>query len=483
MKKIYDSWRNDVLNEFAPSYGIEDEEVDIEQYMTPSSDLIQNAIQDAIDVNIGLHASGRPINRNLLQGLLKENDAKQLVDSMRGLREDDYLRKLTLSPPHFENATGRLNDITNIYAAAERSQGNSIAVAYSPLEMYMNNLFMDTSRFQEFKENINNATEAFGLLLNSNRYDIVHAIRLFTGESVSTVRKPPEFDPKLAKSMEKNRANKRKVLEKILPDIPIKGPVISEFDPTDYDVAQSFLSIINHVFRGTYVSFTSIIEKMSSSEGKEKLTSYFDKVIEIAKSEFTKPEMRITVYQKKSFVKMSEMVGHSTKSKKFQEFLGSIDRIKSLIPIYQRFLEHHTNFLSTPDQEDYEVAKDILTKLAKKPSKHNFRVYRGMYIKGSLFPEGIKEGMEFDFYDLSSWSRNQSVALNFSTELPQGLKREVGDRSVVFTMRMKRGTYIDYYSAYDGEEEVITGGKVKILEVTKMEKMQGTILRVLCEQI
>ena len=49
MKKIYDSWRNDVLNEFAPSYGIEDEEVDIEQYMTPSSDLVQNAIQDAID--------------------------------------------------------------------------------------------------------------------------------------------------------------------------------------------------------------------------------------------------------------------------------------------------------------------------------------------------------------------------------------------------------------------------------------------------
>jgi hypothetical protein len=274
--------------------------------------------------------------------------------------------------------------------------------------------------------------------------------------------------------MEKNRANKRKLLEKLLPDIAIKG--------TDFDVVQSFVSIINHVFRGTYVSFTSIMEKMSSSEGKEKLTSYFDKIIEIAKSEFTKPEMRITVYQKKSFVKMAKMVGYSTKSKKFQEFLGSIDRIKSMIPTYQRFLEHHTNFLSTPEQEDYEVAKNILIKLAKKPSKYNFRVYRGMYVKGSLFPEGIKEGMEFDFYDLSSWSREQNVAINFSTELPQGLKREAGDKSIIFTMRMKRGTYIDYYSAYD-EEEVITGGKVKIVEVTKMEKMQGTILRVLCEQI
>jgi hypothetical protein len=482
MKKIYDSWRNDVLNEFAPSYGIEDEEVDIEQYMTPSSDLIQNAIQDAIDSNKGLHASGRPINPNLLQGLLKENDAKELIDSMRGLREDDYLRKLTLSPPHFENATGRLNDITSIYNAALRSEGNSIAVADVPLKRYMDNLFMDTKRFQEFKENINNATEAFGLLLNSNRYDIVHAIRLFTGESVSTVRKPPEFDSTLAQPMEKSRINKKKVLEKLLPDIAIKGPAIGEFDPTDYNIFQSFHSIINHCFRGASTGFIGRIEQIHSSEGKEKLTAYFDKVIEIAKSEFTKPEMRIRVYQKKGFVKMSEMVGYSTKSKKFQEFLGSIDRIKSMIPTYQRFLEHHTNFLSTPEQEDYEVAKNILIKLAKKPSKYNFRVYRGMYIKGSLFPEGIKEGMEFDFHDLSSWSREQNVAMNFSTTSPDG-KREAGDKSVIFTMTMKRGTYIDYYSAYDGEEEVITGGKVKIVEVTKMEKMQGTILRVLCEQI
>ena len=271
------------------------------------------------------------------------------------------------------------------------------------------------------------------------------------------------------------------MLEKLLPDIAIKGPTVGEFDPTDYNIFQSFHSIINHCFRGASTGFIGRIEQIHSSEGKEKLTAYFDKVIEVAKSEFTKKELRITVYQKKGFVKMAEMVGYSTKSKKFQEFLGSIDRIKSMVSTYQRFLEHHTNFLSTPDQEDYEVAKNILTKLAKKPSKYNFRVYRGMYIKASLFPEGIKEGMEFDFHDLSSWSREQNVAINFSTTSPDG-KREAGDKSVIFTMRMKRGTYIDYYSAYD-EEEVITGGKVKILEVTKMEKMQGTILKVLCEQI
>lgn len=474
MKKIYNNWRDDVLNEFAPSYDLDDQEVDIDQYMTPSSDLVQKAIQGAIDANKGLHASGRPINPSLIQGLLKENDVKVLVDSMRGLREDDYLRKLTLTPVDFENATGRLTDMTNIYAAAERSQGNSIAIAASPLGRYMNNLFMDAKRFQEYRENINNATEAFGLLLTSNRYDIIQAIRLFTGESVSTVRNPPDFNPDLAKSLAGSRVSKREVLDKILPEISIKGTV--------YNSTQSFVSILNHVFRGTYVSFTSIIEKISSPKGKQKLTDYFDKVIEIAKSEFTKPEMRISVHQKKSFAVMAKMVGHSTKSRKFQEFLGSIDRVKSMIPIYQRFHEHYEKFLGAPDQEDYEVANDVLKRLAKKPSKYNYRIYRGMYIKASLFPEGIKEGMEFDFYDISSWSRDMNIAQSFSTTPPDG-KIEAGDKMVIFTMRMKRGTYIDYYSAYDGEEEVVTGGKVKILEVTELQKMQGTILRVLCEQI
>ena len=474
MKKIYDSWRGDVLNEFAPSYGIEDKEADIEQFMTPSSDLVQKAIQDVIDANKGLHASGRPIDSRLIQGLLKENDVKELIDSMRGLREDDYLRKLTLTPVHFENATGRLNDITKIYAAAERSQGNSIANAAFSLGIYMNNLFMDTKRFQEYRENVNNATEALGLLIYSNRYDIVQAIRIFTGASVSTVRNPPDFNPDLAKSLD-GRIGKREIIEKILPEIAIKG--------TDSNVVQSFVSIINHVFRGTRENFTSIIEKISSPEGKQKLTDYFDKVIEIAKSEFTKPEMRISVHQKKGFAVMSKMVGHSTKSRKFQEFLGSIDRIKSMIPIYQRFEEHYKKFLGVPDIEDYEIANDVLKMLAKKPSKYNFRIYRGMYVKASLFPEGIKEGMEFNFYDISSWSRDMNVAQNFSTTTPEGHKREAGDKSVVFTMRMKRGTYIDHYSAYDGEEEVITGGKVKILEVQELQRITGPVLRVLCEQI
>ena len=474
MKKIYDSWRSDVLNEFAPSYGIEDEEADIDQYMTPTSDLVQNAIQDAIDANKGLHASGRPIDSRLIQGLLKENDVKELIESMRGLREDDYLRKLTLTPIHFENATGRLTDMLNIYAAAERSQGNSVANAVSPLGRYMNNLFMDTKRFQEYRENVNNATEAFGLLIHSNRYDIVQAIRLFTGASVSTVRNPPDFNPDLAKSLD-GRIGKREVIQKILPEIAIKG--------TDYNVVQSFISIINHVFRGTRVSFTSIIEKISSPEGKQKLTDYFDKVIEIAKSEFTKPEMRITVHQKKSFAVMAYMVGHSTKSRKFQEFLGSVDRIKSMISIYERFEEHHKKFLGAPDLEDYEVANDVLKMLAKKSSKYNYRIYRGMYVKASLFPEGIREGMEFDFYDISSWSRDMNIAQSFSITPPEGHKREAGDKSVIFTMRMKRGTYIDHYSSYDGEEEVVTGGKVKIIEVTELQRLQGPILRVLCEQI
>ena len=479
MKKIYNNWRSELLNEFAPSYGIDNEEEGIEQYITPSSDLIQRAIQDAIDANKGYHASGRPIDPNLLQGLLRENDVKELIDSMKGLREDDYLRKLTLNPVDFENATGRLNSILNIYRAAIRSEGKSIAVADVPLVSYMmNSVFMDTKRFQELKQNINNATEAFGLLLNSNRYKIIHAIRLFTGESVSTVRNPTEFNPERAEPMERDSIQKRKILRKILPE-----PPRDDFDIPETPLgkaSRSFMSIINHAKRGSSKAFINGITQVHSHEGKEKLTAYFDKVIEIAKSEMNNQELRITVYQKKGFVKMAELVGYSTNSRKFQEFLGSIDRIMSMIPIYQGFLEHYTNFLSAPEQEDYEAAKGILTKLAKKPSKQNHVIYRGMLVKGDLIPEGIKEGMEFDFYDISSWSKLRHIAEGFTSESSVGLYAgEDGDKKVIFAMKMKRGTYIEFYSAFTGEEEVITGGKVRITKVIPLVFE----LFVECEQI
>ena len=476
MKKIYDNWRDDVLNEFAPSYDLDDQESDIDQYITPSSDLIQKAIQGAIDNNRSLHASGRPINSKLLQGLIKENDVKELIELMSGLREDDYLRKLSLSPFNFQDATGRLNDISAIYKAAARSKGKSIAVLGASLQRYIDGVFMSTKNFQELRENISNATEAFGLILTSSRYDIVQAIRLFTGASVNTVRNPPKFNPKLAEPIEQSRKEKELILQKMLPAIDSKD--------SDYNVVQSFISIIFHVHRVANPSFMLELEAISSNKGKELITAYFDRVIKITKPETVAiDELSISTFQKEKFIKMAKMVGHSTKSRKFQEFLASMDRVKSMIPIYKRFQEHYTKFLSVPDQEDYEVANDILKMLAKKPSKYNYRIYRGMYVKASLFPEGIKEGMEFNFYDISSWSREMNIALSFCTTPPEGHKKEAGDKSVIFTMRMKRGTYIDHYSAYDGEEEVVTGGKVKILEVTELHKLQGPILRVLCEQI
>ena len=224
------------------------------------------------------------------------------------------------------------------------------------------------------------------------------------------------------------------------------------------------MSIINHAKRGSSKAFINGITQVHSHEGKEKLTAYFDKVIEIAKSEMNNQELRITVYQKKGFVKMAELVGYSTNSRKFQEFLGSIDRIMSMIRL-SGFLEHYTNFLSAPEQEDYEAAKEILTKLAKKPSKQNDVIYRGMLIKGDLIPEGIKEGMEFDFYDISSWSKLRHIAEGFTSESSvTAYSPGDGDKKVIFAMKMKRGIYIEFYSAFI-EEEVITGGKVRITKV------------------
>jgi len=46
-------------------------------------------------------------------------------------------------------------------------------------------------------------------------------------------------------------------------------------------------------------------------------------------------------------------------------------------------------------------------------------------------------------------------------------------------MKAKRGTYIDFYSAFNGEQEFITGGKVKIIDI--IHKAMAT--EIICEQL
>lgn len=474
MKKIYNNWRSELLNEFAPSYGIEDEEGGIEQYITPSSDLVQKTVQDAIDASRGYHASGRPIDPNLLQSLLSENKAEDLISSMRDIT-DDYLRNLTLAPVAFENATGGLTAIRAIYQAATTSKGNTIYTTGPSLDRYLNSVFMDPVKFQEYKQNIQNATEAFGQLLSSKKYEIVHAIRLFTGESVSTVRDPSKFNPEMSNLMSggRQRRDKMKFIKLLLPPL-----VITNEDSIRFRVPDIFESIINHIYLTQMPSMNDKLKTFTSPVFKKLFVQYFDKVVEIGKAKYTDPEMRIGALKKRQLEDMTRHIGFSTKSGRFQEFMKSIERLKSMLPIYQRFFKYYTDILGKPIKEDYERAKRILTRLANKPVKGNWQIYRGMYVKGDFFPTGLEKGMEFNFYDVSSWSTSRGTAKGFIT--PHDGKRAKGDMRLLFSMKPKRGTFIDKYSAFNGEDEFITGGEITVLRI---EAMGDGLLVIECEQV
>ena len=474
MKKIYNNWRSELLNEFAPSYGMEDEEGGIEQYITPSSDLVQKAVQDAIDASRGYHASGRPINPNLLQSLLSENRIEDLISSMRDTT-DDYLRNLTLAPADFSTATDNLLAIRKIYEAVFWSSPKTINTATYTLYRYLNGIFMDQVKFQEYKENILNATEAFGHLLSSKKYEIVHAIRLFTGESVSTVRDPSNFNPAMSNLMSggKQSHEKNEFIKRLLPNL-----TITDKDSTRQSISHIFGSIIHHVYLARSPSINDVLKALTGPEFKKIFIQYFDKVVEIGKIPHTDPKLKIGALKKKEIEDMAKYIDFSTKSKTFQEFMKSFDRLESMLPIYERFFKHYIKVLEKPAKQDYERAKRILTRLASKPVKGKWLVYRGMYIKGGILPNSLEKGMRFNFYDVSSWSTSKGTAKGFIA--PDDGKKGVGDVKLLFTMKPKRGTFIDKYSAYIGEEEFITGGEVTILQV---EEKRSGLLVVECEQV
>jgi len=481
MKKIYDNWRNGVLSEFAPGYNLEDDEAGIEQYMTPVSDLVQKAVQAAIDVNRGYHASGRPIDPKLMQSLLRENDIKEIVDSIQRSSESDYLRKLSLPPGFFEFVTGHFNNIKNTFDMAEKSKGRTFLTADISLSTYMaSSPFMKEKEYIQYRDNIRNAADAFGHLLRSKRYEIVHSIRLFTGESVSTVRSPSKYKGELARPVEEDDIEKIKFLRELLPSFTVSSDEINyEVDTIFYSIAQH----VNNAWHQLRVEWAPV-KRATSEEGKKLLTAYFDKLIEINKSEEMQKELNLMTNKKQKIRKMVESINFSTRSRKYQEFMMSLDRIKAMLPIYDLFIKHYREFLGHPTQDDYEQANVILKALSKKKVKGDYLIYRGMYLK-DMEHSKIQEGMEFDFYDISSWSTSRSTAQGFIESTGGGIK-------LLFSMKPKRGTYIDYYSAFEGEQEFLTGGKVRIISVTTRESgvssrsafaSREPTLLVRCEQI
>ena len=124
----------------------------------------------------------------------------------------------------------------------------------------------------------------------------------------------------------------------------------------------------------------------------------------------------------------------------------------------------------TPEKSHYEIAKNILTKLAKeKNADMNLPLYRGI----SLPEESVrllKTGVQFNNWPISSWTSAERVAIKFS-------KSKTGIPIVIKVLNPQHGCKLDVLSAYNEEEESILGKKLIITDLQISSEFEEDYLR------
>jgi len=117
-----------------------------------------------------------------------------------------------------------------------------------------------------------------------------------------------------------------------------------------------------------------------------------------------------------------------------------------------------TGGLRTPEVDDYRMANHVLTILANR--SYNGPAYRGIKVPDDpAFFAGLKPGVEFPSWPISSFSRDPLLARSFAT-----MDIKDGEAPLVISVNnLTKGTYIEYYTNYEGEEEIVSSTRLKIL--------------------
>lgn len=122
------------------------------------------------------------------------------------------------------------------------------------------------------------------------------------------------------------------------------------------------------------------------------------------------------------------------------------------------------------NRKTYEHAHAVMSELAKAPAPASQgSVYRGLSLPRDAF-EHIKPGSTFDGRDIASFSSERGDAKDFAF---RNMKSGHDVPVYLHLEKPKRGTNIGRLSAYQTEEEFVTGGKFKIVSVEKEHTFSG----------
>jgi len=116
--------------------------------------------------------------------------------------------------------------------------------------------------------------------------------------------------------------------------------------------------------------------------------------------------------------------------------------------------------VESPTRVQYERAREVLADMARAPTQQGADFFRGMSLPSA---ESLNPGSTFDLSAISSWSSALDVAESFTVGSETVVSGSAQGEAVVFRMKPRRGRVITPLSAFRGEDELVTGGEVRIV--------------------
>ena len=418
MKKILNEW-----NKFLKEFKMDDKYGDTD---VVSKAQVQAEIQKLIDQDSNLHASGRPIDPQLLNKTLKENKLEDIIEKETNIKQQvKAFDDLKIAYFGFRSKLAQILEMIKI----ARGEPMDFDTPERNEEWEAMILEYDFNAAKEIIAHNIGITHKFALLYQKSIYSkLLVSLALFTGSSVATTREPDKFDP--------SKANR------------------SIFDGND-----PFQTGSQGVRSDSSLKLVNLNEKYSR----------IFELLFLIKRFFLKEQLADDMEDS-----VSSLSGEMYNDLKDFIFFMATEVRRKYIAI------KNISDPEKPTKKNYQDANTILTTLAKMPNKDDFRIYRGMTLPVELFEKmkALVEGgntLEFEFYDLSSWSISLEVAEQFAKD-----SHTFEGYQVIFLVDApKRGVYIGDYSIYPEEREFITGGKVL---VERIHDLPGTAPILACRQ-
>ena len=119
-----------------------------------------------------------------------------------------------------------------------------------------------------------------------------------------------------------------------------------------------------------------------------------------------------------------------------------------------------TGGFKKPSFLNYKMANHVMTILANRNAKTPVKVYRGIKVPSDPeYLEGLKPGIEFNNWPISSFTTSLDVANRFAE--PEGYTKA---GVVIVVDKISKGTDLQNYSYFSNEWEFVTSSKLRIKE-------------------